>query len=344
MLGRLVTANRIRRVAQLGPTFVMLTSLVVACADGVTPIGPVASLPPPPPQGPSNPVPPPPTSPPARITGRVAFASDRSGSSWIYVADSISVRPLVPGDEPAWSPDGAMIAFESGNGIGIVNADGTNERTIRSRGSQPTWSPDGTQIAFTDGGIRVMQADGSGDRTLVAADFFQRDDVLGRPDWSADGQHIAFVRYDCCWMWPLEIYVVALDGIRPRLVMNGVRENGGTVYYSHWSPSWAPDGRSIAFIHNFDLVTMATGAGVLKYVGTRAAWESRVDWSPDGRRLVFGDYNGSRERRTPPFTGPLRIYVADVETGSVDRLIPEVDAPANLSYWDNNPAWSPSRR
>lgn len=316
-----------------------LALLMAGCSDAV---GPTRSTAPPPrspeqPGDPSNPAAPPSRSL-ARITGRVAFVSTRDGSPWIYVADSTGVRRLAPGDEPAWSPDGSTIAYESLNGISLMSADGSNERIIRRGGSQPSWSPDGKQIAFSDGGIRVMRSDGSFDRLLVDNAFIQRGDDMQRPAWSKDGQRIAFVRYDCCWMDPVAIYTVALDGTPPQAVMNGVIQNGGTLF-SHWSPAWAPDGRSMAFIHNFELATIGVNDGALKFFGIRAAFESDLDWSPDGTRLVFSDYNGV-QNWTPPFTGHLRLYVAVLATGEVQRLIPEASAPADPSYWDNHAVWS----
>ena len=57
---------------------------------------------------------------------------------------------------PAWSPDGSRIAYEStksGNSeIWVMNADGTGEQVNVSQheayDSGPAWSPDGTQITF----------------------------------------------------------------------------------------------------------------------------------------------------------------------------------------------------
>jgi dipeptidyl aminopeptidase/acylaminoacyl peptidase len=80
-------------------------------------------------------------------------------------------------DEPAWSPDGARIAFTRGRDISdqlipdeiyLMNADGSSPENLTKTKApaeyeqSPAWSPDGLRIAFARASdINVMNADGS---------------------------------------------------------------------------------------------------------------------------------------------------------------------------------------
>ena len=69
------------------------------------------------------------------------------------------------GGQPAWSPNGAKIAFFSGvedeYSIETIRADGTPLETLTT-GYAPNWSPDGSRIAFH------RSADGSASRIYTA--------------------------------------------------------------------------------------------------------------------------------------------------------------------------------
>ncbi len=100
----------------------------------------------------------------------------------------------IPGEHPAWSPDGRQLVYRSGRdnrqGIWISNRDGSGSVNITNEGSDafPRWSPDGRRIAFhrDSGGnvdIYVVNTDGSNVRRLTDA---PGPDAL--PAWTPDGR------------------------------------------------------------------------------------------------------------------------------------------------------------
>lgn len=70
--------------------------------------------------------------------------------------------------QPPSPPDPAIAYVSRGNGLVVMNADGSNLRTvINERGIhpvQPDWSPDGRQLVFEEvaSGLYVINVDGTG--------------------------------------------------------------------------------------------------------------------------------------------------------------------------------------
>jgi len=110
-----------------------------------------------------------------------------------------------PTFDPAWSPDGQMIAFVGlvgltagvGEAIYVVRADGSGLRNLTPKPvgayAAPAWSPDGRQLAFVsdrDGNseVYVMNGNGKGQRNLTRNRAYDAD-----PAWSPNGRKIAFV-------------------------------------------------------------------------------------------------------------------------------------------------------
>ncbi|MCH8935592.1 MAG: PD40 domain-containing protein [Gemmatimonadetes bacterium] len=94
-------------------------------------------------------------------------------------------------DSPVWTPDGSRIVYSSGGSIWIINVDGSDPRQLTSGGTrdnQPAVSPDGTMIAYQSTGrrgadIHLMSIDGQQQRPLR-----ETSELEMAPAWFPDGQ------------------------------------------------------------------------------------------------------------------------------------------------------------
>jgi TolB protein len=190
--------------------------------------------------------------------------------------------------DPAWSPDGSLMAFASSERVWLMNADGSAPREL-AEGEQPAWSPDGRRLAFsrvfvhrharTD--IWTMNADGSGAVDVTGpgkpAGSTARDLEAA---WSPDGSRVAFssVRGG-----NRDIYAVAPGGGEPVRLTDDPAPD--------LSPAWAPDGRSIAFVRGAiprrALWVMAPDGSGERRMWPGSADESSPVLAPDGARVAF---------------------------------------------------------
>ncbi|MFG3343720.1 protein kinase [Streptomyces sp. NPDC048018] len=174
---------------------------------------------------------------------RLAVLRKQDGVQQLFevkVADG-TVRRLTHGtgrvEDPSWSPDGSRIAVSleaSAPGdwqIHVVDPSNPDKEPRQvTRLPHPAldavWSPDGRTFAYTAGtyqgatrgDIRLVRADGTGDRPLVRTAEHEMD-----PAWSADGTWLAFVR------GPYEkpvIWAVRADGTGERRVTTGTAPEG----------------------------------------------------------------------------------------------------------------------
>ncbi len=188
---------------------------------------------------------------------KIAFISDRSGSTDVWVMGSDGGNPVnLTGDEakdhsPAWSPDGQWIAFASLRDalyweLYVMRSDGSDVQRLTwwedASDLSPSWSPDGTRLVFAskrDGNweIYTMDRDGS---NLVRLTEHPADDT--NPAWSPDGSRIAF---ESLREGYAEIFVVPVIGGEPVNVSNAR-------FSSEHGPTWSPDGGRIAFYSDRD--------------------------------------------------------------------------------------------
>ncbi len=204
--------------------------------------------------------------------------------------------------DPAWSADGAQIAFSvepTPNGpreIWTMSADGTRQTQVTSGADagHPAWSPDGTRIAFErrDGvssTIHVMHANGSNVSELHS----------GRhPSWSPDGARIAFSDGPVdeeAGLGPQDIWTIGANGAGPVQITAHDRANDSYFF----EPDWSPDGSLVAF-ENTHCPDPETCIGVFDYevhtIGSTGAGRRLITpagsvfgnpaWAPDGRDIL----------------------------------------------------------
>ncbi len=205
--------------------------------------------------------------------------------------------------------------------------------------------------------VFVMNEDGSELASVGGTDVRR-----AWPDWSPDGELIAFERGEGDGT---QICVMRADGSDQRQITRDPVHNG--------KPAWSPDGAKIAFYSGrtgtHDVYVMnSDGTDVRPVIGSPESDEDDPDWSPDGNRIAFrSTYDGNGEiyvvnadgsnpvnlTRHPandydPVWSPdgTKIAFMTVRDGNFDIYVMNADGsePTKLTDyrgWDARPAWSP---
>jgi Tol biopolymer transport system component len=333
-----------------GPTTSAVTASATAPAATIEPVAKVLPSPSDTPYVPltATETPTSPVDAPFAGADLIAFSSDRTGMMqiWTMNTDGSYQKQLtnMPSGacQPAWSPDGKMIAFISPcNGkeneqypnarIYTMNSDGTELKILpvsQVGDFDPAWSPDSKRIAFTSlrTGTAHIFVYNLRDLTIHEVSDTRFPDI--QPCWSPDGKQLAFVRqmpYKHVWVMSDQgttLYQLTIGGDSIDL----------------W-PNWSPDGQYLIFSRSMlDPVIPAlekvriedqnTGREVRilptdQPDNTAPITEAVI--SPDGKWILYESWPDGRNHD---------IYLIDSEGKNRTRLTTDPG-------FDFSPAWKP---
>jgi Tol biopolymer transport system component/tRNA A-37 threonylcarbamoyl transferase component Bud32 len=218
----------------------------------------------------------------------------------------------------AWAPKGDEIWF-GGSKAGINSALYAVSLDSKERTVAEIPAPMVLDDITRDGRVLAVTADTRmGISLLSPGDKEERDlswfDASYIYDISADGKTILFVELSYGQPRNVAIYLRKTDGSPAIRLGDGNR------------PALSPNGKWVVCILSdgpkTNLTLLPTGAGEARSIGTEGMHYERVEWFPDGQRILF---TGNEPNR------PLRTFIQSLNGGKLTPVTPEGTVAARVS-------------
>ena len=237
---------------------------------------------------------------------------------WIADVATGSVRQLTnakkSSSQPAWSPDGGMLAFISDRTdkrqVYLIDPKGGEAQVLTSQEdgvSSFAWSPDGKQIAFTATDPRP-QALKDLDKKYGEFEVVEQDQAM------------------------THLYVIDLAEKKARKLTEGA--------FSVGSFDYSPDGHEIAFDFRVnpdpgssaaaDISVVAVADGKIRPLVSQEGPDSSPHFSPDGRQILFETAMDNRDFYSYSNT---RLAVIPASGGSIQVVSGDFDEVPSIVSW-----------
>lgn len=271
--------------------------------------------------------------------GLIAYSDGSSGSEGLWALDPATKhRHQLTSDfadgGPAFSPDGAWIAFSHQGVLSLIRPDGSHQHVIARRkniAGGPAWSPDGRRIVYTYGGdpprsvgtLRVMRKDGTHDHSLNIEG--------GCAAWSPDGEWLTASVHHSGGSRISHIFRVRPDGTHQQRLTTYRGDAAVSDGLGETCADWSPDGRHLVYVRSWSDTAdqLHFGVFVMRPDGSHdhritRLWSGQVNlydatYSPDGQRVAY--VRGGH------------LYTIDADGGHRHLLTaPDDDAQPSLSW------------
>jgi Tol biopolymer transport system component len=216
----------------------------------------------------------------ATLSDQPPFTCD-SFVFWSARPDGSDRRQMGRGELFAWGRDSRSFAIAGNCEPALVFYDATGgSHVIANTFAAPDGSsPNGRLLTYETSyplTIHIARTDGGGDvRRFLGSS----------PVWAPDGRHVAFLYQRAVGKTSSLVVADLASGHLRTLVRSLPQVAGGRNDLN--SPTWAPDGRTIACIYGYQRVVTIRPDGRGRRVVARAYVLSQLWWSPDSRSIFF---------------------------------------------------------